>query len=88
VVECDLSIRNNSDFISVRFAKLGTLQVRKKTMDKLKAKLEELAAKKAGFDNPDFNVYDWSGGNYDDAYSLGQDDGEISLARQLLEMLS
>lgn len=35
----------------------------------------------------DFNVYDYSGGNYDDAYLLGLDHGEIGLARLVLDNL-
>ena len=56
-------------------------------MEKLIEKLKEIAAKKAGFDNPEFNVYDWSGGNFDDAYQLGIGDGEVGLARELVELL-
>lgn len=33
----------------------------------------------------DFNVYDSSGGNFDDAYQIGIDDGEIYLARHILD---
>ncbi|MDP2692443.1 MAG: hypothetical protein Q8O88_02250 [bacterium] len=52
---------------------------------KLKIRLKELAKKTAGFDNDDFNTYDDSGGNFDDAYYRGCDDGEISLARGILK---
>jgi hypothetical protein len=33
----------------------------------------------------DFNVYNSSGGNFDDAYQLGVDDGEIYMARNILD---
>jgi hypothetical protein len=33
----------------------------------------------------DFNAYDSSGGNFDDAYQIGVDDGEIYLARHILD---
>jgi hypothetical protein len=33
------------------------------------------------------SAYEASGGNYDDAYSMGMRDGEILLARELLKML-
>lgn len=32
----------------------------------------------------DFNPYDWSGGNTDDAYYQGEEDGEISLAQDII----
>jgi hypothetical protein len=50
----------------------------------MKEYLEKLAAKKAAIDKEDFNPYDYSGGNYDDAYYMGSSDGEILLARELL----
>jgi hypothetical protein len=36
----------------------------------------------------DFDPCSFSGGNYDDAYYIGQDDGEVSLAREILERLN
>ena len=33
----------------------------------------------------DFNAYESSGGNFDDAYQVGVDDGEIYLARHILD---
>jgi hypothetical protein len=33
------------------------------------------------------NIFDASGGNYDDAYGIGLRDGEISLAKQLAALL-
>lgn len=53
-------------------------------MDELKKYLETLAEKKDPSDNEDFNAMDYSGGNYDDAFSMGQNSGEIQLARGLL----
>jgi len=52
------------------------------------AKILELIEKKSQLktmsdSHPDSNVFDISGGNYDDAYGLGVDDGEISFAREL-----
>ena len=49
--------------------------------------LINIAKKPAWSDNPDFTIYDYSGGNYDDAYYGGYDDGEISLAREILTKL-
>lgn len=51
----------------------------------LKAKLESLANKKIATDNEDFDVCDYCGGNYDDAFSMGGRCGEVELARELLE---
>lgn len=36
-------------------------------------------------DDPDFNPDEWSGGNFDDCYELGVTDGEILLARKIVE---
>ena len=51
---------------------------------KLRAKLVDLAKKKCWCDDEDFMVDDYAGGNIDDAYSGGIEDGEILLARKLL----
>lgn len=52
---------------------------------KLKSKLEKLATRKCWAENEDFCAYDYSGGNFDDAYSGGVDDGEAFLAKEILE---
>ena len=49
--------------------------------------LRKLAGDSADCDDSDFNAMEWSGGNYDDAYSIGRDDGEILLARHILASL-
>ena len=46
--------------------------------------LKTVANKDAHGDSEDFNAYDYSGGNFDDAYQLGVDDGEINMARELM----
>lgn len=51
----------------------------------LKTKLINLAKKKAFFDKEDECVVEWVGSNVDDAYELGNDDGQILLAREILE---
>lgn len=56
-------------------------------MDTLIAKLKALSVKKAGFDNKKFNAMAASGGNYDDAYDMGCEDGKIALAREILPMV-
>jgi hypothetical protein len=35
----------------------------------------------------DWNAYDGSGGNVDDAYQMGTEDGEISLAKTMINAL-
>ena len=56
-------------------------------MDELIAKLKELAIQTAASDDEDFNANDHSGGNFDDAYDMGCEDGEIMLARKLLPVV-
>lgn len=55
----------------------------------MKAEIKEylmvLANHKCWSDNEDFMVYDYAAGNIDDAYNGGVDDGEIMLARSLLD---
>ena len=52
-------------------------------LDLVKKKAEEEAC----FDKDDFTADGYSGGNFDDAYSIGCSDGEISFARELLALL-
>ena len=52
--------------------------------EEMKAMLEKLAARKCWCDSDEFMVDDWAGGNVDDEYSGGADDGEALLARDLL----
>lgn len=52
-------------------------------IEAIRTKLREIAAKTACCDDPEFNAYDYSGGNYDDAHETGMSDGEILLAREL-----
>ena len=56
-------------------------------------KLIEIAQKESVFDSVNleeecFCVNDYAGGNIDDAFSLGLDEGEIELARKLLDILN
>ena len=52
----------------------------------IKNKIEFLAKQKAYSDKEDFNAADVSGGNFDDAFSMGIEDGEVLLARTSLAM--
>ncbi len=50
-------------------------------MDKLIAKLKELAKRECWSDDPEFLVVERAGSNVDDAYSGGAGDGSTLLAR-------
>ena len=50
-------------------------------------KLIKQAKRTCWDDNDDFNPYDWGGGNFDDTYSGGCEDGETHLARDILNEL-
>jgi hypothetical protein len=48
-------------------------------------KIREVAAKKSIYDSGEYvDLSDYHGGNYDDAYYKGTEEGEISFARELL----
>ena len=51
----------------------------------MRARLEELAKEEAWADKEGFYVRDYAGDNYDDAYSGGCRDGEILLAREIID---
>lgn len=55
-----------------------------KELKELKEYLEEIAKRETAIDNEDFNPMEASGGNFDDAYSMGLDDGETELAQHIL----
>ena len=49
--------------------------------------IEQVAKKPTYSDDDDFVVDDCAGGNVDDAFSCGMDEGEILFARKLLELM-
>lgn len=49
--------------------------------------LENLANRQCWSDDENLIVHEYCGGNVDDAYSKGCDDGETFLARRLIELL-
>lgn len=57
-------------------------------MEELFQKIKDTAAKEARSDNDDFMVDDYAGGNIDDAYQQGTEDGEIWFARELLDIVN
>lgn len=54
-------------------------------LEGLKEHLMEIAKRKAWSDDEEFVVDDYAAGNEDDAYYGGASDGEVLLARQILE---
>ena len=51
----------------------------------MKEYLEKIARKDLATDDEEFDPQDWCGGNFDDAFEMGTQAGEIMLARELLE---
>ena len=58
-----------------------------KLSEEFKKHLLDLANKETIYDK-ELSPDEASGGNYDDAYSIGSEDGEIYLAREVLKELS
>jgi hypothetical protein len=56
------------------------------TLFELKEHIQKIANNDSSEDDEDFDLLGACGGNYDDAYYLGAEDGEISLARELLAL--
>ena len=56
-----------------------------KKMEELRKYLMERAGRPAWPDDEDFMIYDYCGGNMDDAYYGGREDESIIMARELLE---
>jgi len=50
-------------------------------------KLKLLAERTCSYDDENFNANDWSGGNFDDAWTGGMSSGETSLAREILDAI-
>ena len=53
-------------------------------IEKLIQYLKELANGEVRSDDEEFNPQDYAGGNFDDAYSMGVEDGTTLFARELL----
>lgn len=56
-------------------------------MEELLQKIKDTASKSARCDE-DYNAFEDSDGNFDDAYSNGLEDGEILFARELLDIVN
>lgn len=60
-------------------------------MDKIQELLTEIrdtAADIARLDDPDFMIDDYTGGNMDDAFQIGIEEGRIAYARELMFLLN
>lgn len=55
------------------------------TLEELKERMEKLASRECWQNDPEFMPHEYAGGNIDDAYNGGVDDGETLLARHLLK---
>lgn len=55
-------------------------------LDDLKKHIQIIAEQDSYDDDENFDLLEACGGNYDDAYYLGAENGEISLARELLAL--
>lgn len=53
-----------------------------------KSKLETYAEEGENSSEGYFDAQDASGDNFDDAYGLGQEDGKIEFARQLMKLIN
>jgi len=61
----------------------------KTVVDKIRELVEPIAARDCPpLDESEFMVCDYAGGNIDDAYEIGQDAGEVSMARQVVILLN
>jgi hypothetical protein len=56
-------------------------------MNELIEKLKKITEKSAKCDREDFDLDGYAGGNIDDAYEIGYNDGRIHLAQDLLATL-
>ncbi len=55
--------------------------------EELIQKLKKIASRKCWSDDEEFIPDDYAGGNIDDAYSGGVDDGRVDMAREILAEL-
>ena len=53
--------------------------------DEMRIMLEELAAQNTWLDDDDMDLYGMCGGNIEDSYGSGIQDGRVLLARELLK---
>jgi hypothetical protein len=68
--------------METKLEKLKELLLKRRNVTKVK--LYEDAIEEEGF----FNAYEYSGGNFDDAFTLGEEVGEAQLIEELLSIIS
>ncbi len=56
-------------------------------LDKIKELIAGIPAPENYHEDDDFNPMDSSGGNFDDAYYMGKEEGRSQLAQQIREIL-
>jgi len=59
----------------------------KDRLDAIFTLIKETATRECWPDDPEFMVYDYCGGNIDDAYAGGRDAGEVMFARLLQKLV-
>lgn len=57
-------------------------------LDKIRELVEKSADRRCWSDEPEFNPDDFSGGNFDDAYAGGVEDGKAEMARSIIEIIN
>jgi hypothetical protein len=57
-------------------------------IDKVIDLIKHTAALKSVTEDDDFNPMDYSGGNFDDAFEMGVEEGYIRFAEDLLDLLN
>ena len=55
--------------------------------DEFVAKIRKMAKKDMDWEDDDFEVHSYCGGNVDDAYQRGEEQGELSMAREIAAFL-
>lgn len=56
-------------------------------VEKLIERIRNIASEKVVGDEDDFNPQDYCGGNFDDAFQMGVETGEVWFARELLSII-
>lgn len=56
--------------------------------EEMVTKLKTLAAGETWFEDDEFDPMDFSGGNFNDAYDGGLEDGRVDLAREILTSMN
>ena len=60
----------------------------KMNLEEIEQKIEEISKRKRSCDDNDFDTMDDGGGSFEHAYSVGFEDGYITMAQELLAELN